>query len=56
MHEYIKKGVEEGARLITGGSRPKHPERGFYVEPTVFAGVDDNHTIAREEIFVRCSR
>jgi aldehyde dehydrogenase (NAD+) len=48
---YIAKGIEEGAKLITGGGRPKHLERGYYVEPTVFAGVDNNHTIAREEIF-----
>jgi aldehyde dehydrogenase (NAD+) len=48
---YIAKGVEEGAKLATGGRRPGHLNRGFYVEPTVFAGVDNTSTIAQEEIF-----
>jgi acyl-CoA reductase-like NAD-dependent aldehyde dehydrogenase len=48
---YIAKGLEEGARLVTGGGRPKHLERGYYVEPTVFADVDNSHAIVREEIF-----
>ncbi|HTK67443.1 MAG TPA: aldehyde dehydrogenase family protein, partial [Pseudonocardia sp.] len=48
---YIAKGVEEGGKLVTGGGRPKHLAKGWYVEPTVFANVDNSHTIAREEIF-----
>jgi acyl-CoA reductase-like NAD-dependent aldehyde dehydrogenase len=48
---YIAKGIEEGATLATGGGRPKDLERGYYVEPTVFGHVDNNSTIAREEIF-----
>jgi aldehyde dehydrogenase (NAD+) len=48
---YVQKGIEEGARLVTGGGRPKHLKRGFYVEPTLFAEVDNSLTIAREEIF-----
>jgi aldehyde dehydrogenase (NAD+) len=48
---YIAKGVEEGAVLATGGGRPKHLDRGYYVEPTVFANVDNSSTIAQEEIF-----
>lgn len=48
---YIAKGIEEGATLVTGGGRPKHLERGWYVEPTVFANVDNSFTIAQEEIF-----
>jgi aldehyde dehydrogenase (NAD+) len=51
VEEYIAKGVAEGAKLLTGGGRPKHLERGYYIEPTVFAGVDNSHVIAREEIF-----
>jgi acyl-CoA reductase-like NAD-dependent aldehyde dehydrogenase len=43
--------VEEGAVLATGGGRPKHLDRGYYVEPTVFANVDNSSTIAQEEIF-----
>jgi aldehyde dehydrogenase (NAD+) len=48
---YIKKGVEEGAKLVVGGSRPSHLEKGWYVEPTLFVDVDNSMTIAREEIF-----
>jgi acyl-CoA reductase-like NAD-dependent aldehyde dehydrogenase len=48
---YIAKGVAEGATLATGGGRPKDLERGYYIEPTVFGNVDNDSTIAREEIF-----
>jgi aldehyde dehydrogenase (NAD+) len=48
---YIEKGKEEGARLVTGGGVPSHLERGYFVEPTLFADVDNSMTIAREEIF-----
>ncbi len=48
---YIEKGVAEGARLVTGGGRPAHLDKGFYVEPTLFADVDNSMTIAQEEIF-----
>jgi acyl-CoA reductase-like NAD-dependent aldehyde dehydrogenase len=48
---YIATGIAEGATLVTGGKRPAQPERGWYVEPTVFAGVDNRSTIAQEEIF-----
>ena len=37
--------------MATGGGRPDQPEHGWYVQPTVFAGVDNSMTIAREEIF-----
>ena len=47
---YVVKGQEEGARLITGGGRGP-VNSGFYLEPTVFADVRDDMTIAREEIF-----
>ena len=46
---YIEKGVSEGARLVTGGKTIDGP--GFFIEPTVFADVTDEMTIAREEIF-----
>lgn len=47
---YIEKGVEEGARIVAGG--PEAPrERGYYVQPTVFADVTPEMTIAQEEIF-----
>ncbi len=48
---YIAKGVDEGATLVTGGGRPKDLARGYYIEPTVFANVDNHSTIAQEEIF-----
>jgi len=51
VESYIQKGKAEGARLVTGGGRPAHLERGYFVEPTVFSNVDNNSTIAREEIF-----
>ncbi|MAM62693.1 betaine-aldehyde dehydrogenase [Maritimibacter sp. UBA3975] len=46
---YIAKGLEEGARLVAGGRRVERD--GWYLEPTVFADVTDDMTIAREEIF-----
>ncbi len=48
---YIAKGQVEGAKLVTGGGRPAYLDAGFFVEPTVFAEVDNASTIAREEIF-----
>jgi len=48
---YIEKGKAEGARLLVGGGRPAHLEKGFFVEPTLFADVDPDATIAQEEIF-----
>jgi betaine-aldehyde dehydrogenase len=48
---YIKKGIEEGARVVTGGGRPEGLDNGWYVQPTVFADVDNSMTIAQEEIF-----
>ena len=53
VESYIAKGRAEGARITTGGGRPDR--RGFFVTPTVFADVDNKHTIAQEEIFGRCS-
>jgi aldehyde dehydrogenase (NAD+) len=47
---YIAKGLEEGARLVLGGGRPDR-ERGYFVEPAIFADVDNRMTIAQEEIF-----
>jgi len=47
---YIAKGKAEGARVIAGGG-PAEQERGWFVRPTVFADVDNRHTIAQEEIF-----
>jgi aldehyde dehydrogenase (NAD+) len=48
---YIAKGREEGARVAAGGGRPDGLERGWFVQPTIFADVRNDQTIAREEIF-----
>lgn len=47
--QYIELGKQEGAQLVAGGGRIG--DKGYYVQPTVFAGVEDKMTIAREEIF-----
>src|SRR5487761_2436393 len=52
VRDYITKGVEEGARLITGGVKaPDGLEKGYYVAPTVVSDVRNDMTIAQEEIF-----
>jgi aldehyde dehydrogenase (NAD+) len=52
IQRLIQAGIDEGAELVTGGpGRPEHLNRGYYVRPTVFAGVTNDMTIAREEIF-----
>ena len=48
---YIEKGRAEGGRIVAGGGRPPEQDRGWFVEPTIFADVDNSDTIAREEIF-----
>jgi gamma-glutamyl-gamma-aminobutyraldehyde dehydrogenase len=48
---YIDRGRVEGARCVAGGARARADSGGFYVEPTVFDGVTNGMTIAREEIF-----
>jgi aldehyde dehydrogenase (NAD+) len=52
VRKYIRTGIEEGAEIVVGG--PDAPEglpKGYYVKPTIFAGVKPEMTIAREEIF-----
>ncbi|HEY3713272.1 MAG TPA: aldehyde dehydrogenase [Jatrophihabitantaceae bacterium] len=51
VESYIAKGNAEGARLTVGGGRPEQFEKGWFVQPTVFADVDNKFTIAQEEIF-----
>lgn len=48
---YIKTGIDEGARIVTGGGRPEGLDGGWFVQPTVFADVDNSMAIAQEEIF-----
>jgi aldehyde dehydrogenase (NAD+) len=47
----IARAKAEGSQLVTGGGRPAHLNCGYFIEPTVFANVDNSSTIAREEIF-----
>ena len=51
VESYIAKGSSDGGRLAAGGGRPADRDKGWFVQPTVFADVDPNHTIAQEEIF-----
>lgn len=48
---YIEQGKKEGATLVAGGGRPSNLPTGYYVEPTIFANVDNKMAIAQEEIF-----
>ena len=52
VRHYMRKGIEEGAELLTGGPEtPSGLDKGWYVRPTVFGRVNPNSTIAQEEIF-----
>lgn len=52
IQDLIQKGIDEGARLVAGGTgRPDGLNKGYYVRPTVFADANNQMTIAREEIF-----
>jgi acyl-CoA reductase-like NAD-dependent aldehyde dehydrogenase len=48
---YIEEGKKSGADLVTGGGRPAHLNKGYFIEPTLFANVDNRSRIAQEEIF-----
>jgi acyl-CoA reductase-like NAD-dependent aldehyde dehydrogenase len=48
---YIAKGVDEGGHIVSGGGRPESIDRGWFIEPTVFVGLDNSSTLAQEEIF-----
>ncbi len=52
VRSYIEKGIEEGAKLVTGGAEaPEGLDTGYFVSPTVFSEVTENMAIAQEEIF-----
>ncbi|GGL17149.1 aldehyde dehydrogenase [Nocardia jinanensis] len=51
VESYIAQGRREGARLTTGGRRPAGFDSGYFMEPTIFADLDNSATVAREEIF-----
>lgn len=51
VEDYIAIAQDDGAQLVFGGKRPAHLARGYYIEPTLFANVQNNQRIAREEVF-----
>lgn len=52
VESYIARGIAEGAKLVAGGEgRPEGLEKGYFVRPTIFSGVNNDMVIAREEIF-----
>jgi len=48
---YVEEGRNSSADLVTGGRRPAHMNKGYFIEPTLFANVDNTSRIAQEEIF-----
>ncbi len=51
VHKMVTDAIEQGANLVTGGKRPDDQPVGYYYEPTVLAGVDENDPIAQQEVF-----
>ncbi|MCP6468088.1 aldehyde dehydrogenase family protein, partial [Klebsiella pneumoniae] len=52
VEDYIQKGIDEGAELVLGGvGKPEGLDKGYFAKPTIFANVDNQMTIAQEEIF-----
>ena len=51
VYDYIKRGKDDGATLVSGGKRPEDLDKGYFIQPTVFDKVDAQAVIAREEIF-----
>jgi aldehyde dehydrogenase (NAD+) len=51
VEAYVRKGVDEGAVIATGGKRPPHLAKGWFYEPTLLANIDPMATVAQEEIF-----
>jgi len=51
VEDYVQRGQADGARLVAGGKRPAHLNRGYFIEPTLFANVDNSSAVAQDEIF-----
>ncbi len=51
VESYVQSAVNDGARIVCGGTRPDHLEKGFYYEPTLIGGVNNAMRVAQEEIF-----
>jgi aldehyde dehydrogenase (NAD+) len=51
VQSYLDLAIEEGGRFACGGGRPADRDTGYFIEPTVIAGLDNSARVAREEIF-----
>jgi acyl-CoA reductase-like NAD-dependent aldehyde dehydrogenase len=51
VERYIQQGLADGGTVTTGGKRPQHLPDGYFIEPTIFAGLDNCSAVARDEIF-----
>jgi aldehyde dehydrogenase (NAD+) len=51
VEQYIQQGLADGGTVTTGGKRPPHLPHGYFIEPTIFAGLDNSSAVARDEIF-----
>ena len=51
VQAYLDSATDEGGKFACGGGRPADRDTGFFIEPTVIAGLDNNAKVAREEIF-----
>jgi aldehyde dehydrogenase (NAD+) len=51
VEQYIHQGLADGGTVTTGGKRPSHLPNGYFIEPTIFTGLDNRSVVAREEIF-----
>jgi aldehyde dehydrogenase (NAD+) len=51
VQAHIERAVEQGARLVVGGRRPPRLKKGYFIEPTLFADVDNSMAIAQQEVF-----
>jgi len=51
VERYIQQGLADGGTVTAGGKRPPHLPDGYFIEPTIFAGLDNRSVVAREEIF-----
>jgi len=48
---YVDRAIADGAKAVVGGRRPEHLPRGFFYEPTVLVGADENSAVAQDELF-----
>ena len=48
---YVERAVSQGAKAVTGGKRPEHLTKGYYYEPTILVGADENSEVAQDELF-----